>query len=216
LKSPYYWHLLLSNISSFFVVIPFAIGCIRWKFLDAGEKFLLALMAISLVVEIVGMSLRDQHENNLYVYHIYTALECILLSIYYIKTFSQKKIILCLKITIGLFICVIVFDFLSNGYKEMDNVSTTTESILFMMYASAFFYFLLKDPIYPKIVAAPVFWINSAVLLYFSGNLFVFIFSRYLQAHSPRIVYCELWDIHSLLNILFYLLISFGFWKTKQ
>jgi hypothetical protein len=86
-----------------------------------------------------------------------------------------------------------------------------------MVIASSFltFNFIIKDQKYNNILTAPIFWINSAFLFYFGGNMFLHLFSDYLQEHALSTFY-ELWGLwHSSLNIIFYTLISIGFWKTR-
>jgi hypothetical protein len=198
------------------VVVPLLIGYIKRPNFKSEEKAWLYLITLSFLIEVSSLFLKRHHMNNLYIYHIYTVIEFICISFFFIRIISKTRFILLIKTGIVLFLGVALFDLISNGYKEADNLSTTTESIVFILYASFFFYFLLKNPTYMNVLATPVFWLNTAVLIYFSGNLFLFIFSNYLEDHSPRI-YFELWGgIHSVLNILFYSLISIAFWKTKQ
>jgi hypothetical protein len=45
--------------------------------------------------------------------------------------------------------------------------------------------------------------------------LFLFVFNTYIEKHLTK-VHHELWGINSSLNILFNLLITIGFWKTRQ
>ncbi|HET6991513.1 MAG TPA: hypothetical protein VFJ43_09330 [Bacteroidia bacterium] len=215
MKSDYSWYLLLANISACFVVIPLCIGFARRSYFKIGEKVLLLLMVISTLVEITSFFIRDRHANNLYVYDIYTVFEFVLLSVFFINVIEERRLIFSIKILIAFFFGIAALNFFLNGYTSMDNFSTATESILFILYSTAFFYLLLRNPVSVNVLATPLFWLNTAILIYFSGSLFLFIFSNYLELHSPKI-YFELWGIHSILNILFYSLISIGFWKTKQ
>ncbi len=66
-----------------------------------------------------------------------------------------------------------------------------------------------------NVIINPVFWLNSSFIVYFSGNLFLFMYSNLLIGrgkHSMK----WLWEINSVLNIINYLGISIGFWKAKQ
>jgi len=118
-----------------------------------------------------------------------------------------------MKILVFVFIGIAILDFYYNGISSMDDIFLTTESILFMIYSLFAFFHLLQNPVYDNVLAAPLFWFNTAILTYFSGNLFLFVFSNYLENHFAK-VSPALWGIHSLLNIVFYFLISTGFWKT--
>ena len=215
MKSEYSEYLLLANISALFVVIPLLIGYSKMRYFKTPEKFWLALVTVSAVIEIIARFHPKNHHSNHYIYNIYTVIEFCLISFFFIKIISQPKLVLIIKIFIILFLGVTAFDLISNGYESMGNLSTTTESILFILYSSSFFYLLMKNPIHVNVLAIPAFWLNAAVMLYFSGNLFLFIFSNYLELHSEKVL-VELFTVHSILNILSYSLISIAFWKTKR
>jgi len=97
----------------------------------------------------------------------------------------------------------------------MDNISSAVESIMLMLYSLLGFYYQITRPMYSNILRTPLFWFNTAILIYFSGDLFLFIFTNYVRSHLASFSYA-LWDIHSFVNILFYILVSIGFWKTKS
>lgn len=97
----------------------------------------------------------------------------------------------------------------------MDDIAMAIESIVFMVYALITYFNLIKTLEYENIFSNPVFWFNTAVLVYFAGSLFVFVFSNRLLAYSQKASY-HLWAIHSVCNIMYNLLIATGFWKTKK
>lgn len=210
----YHFYLVLSYFSTLFVVVPLGIGFARRAYFKTEEKIFFLLMLISLATEIVGFIFLKNNFKNMYIYRIYTVLEFTLLSFFFIKTIAEHRLIVVMKLLIIPFACLAGLDIWVRGFKSADSIATTTESILLILYSVSVFYFLLKTPMYMKLVSAPLFWLNTSVLIYFSGNLFVFIFSSYLESHSHK-VYYELWGIHSILNVIFYGLISIGFWKTK-
>jgi len=139
--------------------------------------------------------------------------EVILLSLFFSQVFSSSKITLLIKLFVYVFFGIAAFDLYLNGFNSIDNISLTAECILLMIYSLFAFFHLLQNPVYDNILSAPLFWFNTAILTYFSGNLFLFVFSNYLENHFAK-VSPALWGIHSLLNIVFYFLISTGFWKT--
>jgi hypothetical protein len=153
--------------------------------------------------------------NNMFIFNIYGIIEAILLIEFYkrfLNQFFQSKVHL---ILITLFTLLFIYNtFLSHKFKNIDNISTSIESIIFILYALISFYFILKNLVFENLYHTPFFWINTAILLYFSGNLFLFTFSSYLESHEST--YLKLYLIHSNLNILTYILFSIGFWKIKK
>ncbi len=195
-------------------LIPLVVGLINRKYFTKGEKALLYLFAISPLFDLTGFILKKNGISNMLVFHIYTIIEFILISVFYSKVISNPKITLYIITIVVLFLGVAGFDLL-NKLTLMDDFSTTTESIIVMLYAIFGYSLLLKNPIQSKVFAIPLFWFHTAFLLYFAGNLFVFIFSSYLQQHYKQNLFQEIWGIHSVMSMILYLLIATGFWKTK-
>jgi hypothetical protein len=194
-------------------VIPLLIGLYRRKYFNPSEKILLYLIGVSAFSDLVGYTLKMQGVNNMFVFHIYTVVEFTLISFFYIKVIGNTNITRFIFALIFIFLGIAIYDFINN-MNRLDDLSTTTESIIVMLYAIFGFSSLLKNPVQSRVIAIPLFWFNTAFLIYFAGNLFLFIFSNYLQNHYKR-QFDELWGIHSVMSIIFYLLISTGFWKTK-
>lgn len=204
---------LLITIASFTWIVPLAIGLYRNRYFNPSEKILLYLVGVSALSDFVSYTLKMQGVNNMFVFHIYTVVEFTLISLFYIKVNDNLKITRLIYGLIVIFLGIATYDFISN-MNRLDDLSTTTESIIVMLYAIFGFASLLRNPIQSRVIAIPLFWFNTAFLIYFAGNLFLFIFSNYLQSHYKG-QFDELWGIHSVMSIIFYLLISTGFWKTK-
>ncbi len=85
----------------------------------------------------------------------------------------------------------------------------------FIGLAVVFFYRLMKDLPALEIQRLRMFWINTAILIYFSGNLFLFIFNDYLVSvlKNNLEVY---WSFHNLLNIAKNLLFAIGLWQNLR
>ncbi len=219
MPSTYRYFLYLSYLSCFLTGIPIALGLIRIKHFSVSTKLILLLMIISIVTEISIFALHKLHISNLFVARLFDAVEFILLSFFFERIFSETKkkfshaLSSVVKVFMIIFIGVAFFDLYTNGFNSMDNISLTTACILLMIYSIIAFFHLIQNPVFDNILRAPLFWFNTGILAYFSGNLFLFIFSNYIEDHFPRLS-PALWGIHSLLNITFYILISIGFWKT--
>jgi hypothetical protein len=170
-------------------------------------------MSASVLSDLIVFLLQKNRINNMFVFHIYTVVEFTFISIFYMKIVSSERLKNAIIVLILLFLGVAIFDYINNKDK-MDDLSTTTESIIVMLFSILGFSYMLRNPVQSRVVAIPLFWFNTAFLIYFAGNLFLFIFSSYFQSHFQRQFY-ELWGIHSIVSIIFYLLISTGFWKTK-
>jgi hypothetical protein len=194
-------------------VVPLVIGLARKKYFNTSEKILLWFVVASSLSDVIGFALRRQDINNMFLFHIYTVVEFTLISLFYVKVISNRRITPFIIGVLFPFLGLAVYEFITNR-NGLDVICTTTESIILMLYAILGFSSMLRNPVQSRVVAIPLFWFNTAVLIYFAGCLFLFIFSSYILSHYQRQLY-ELWGIHSVMSIIFYLLIATGFWKTK-
>jgi hypothetical protein len=201
-------------VSSATVVVPIGIGIYRKAFLSKTDHVIFYLLLVSLFVESVSAVLAVNTINNMWLYHIYTVLEFTLLTYFYsryMKDSSWSLILICAYV---LFLMVAAFESYSLGPKDLDNISTALESILIFVYALATYGRMMKQLEHTNLLSTSLFWINTAIFSYFSVCFFLFIFSNYLLKDSVNI-HLEMWGIHSVINIVFYSLISIGFWKTS-
>lgn len=214
--SEYKFYIYLSYCSVLSIFIPFLSGVFLKKNFSFDVNVLFYLIIADLLSEVISVTLQRYNIHNLFVFRFYTIAQFILLSIFFIKTLSPSKMLLCVKTGIFIFLAVALFDMYKNGLNSSDDLSLTTATVFLMIYSLFTFYHIMENPVQLNILSSPLFWFNTAVLTYFSGCLFLFISNGYLLKLSKKTHY-ELWDtINSILNITFNILITVGFWKTKR
>lgn len=207
---------ILSYVSAYFSIIPLIIGLYRFRFLKDHVKIILFLVVFATLTEFVNMFY--QHlliSRNISLLNIYVIVEALTISFFYYRFFESGNFKLLTMVAGILFLIVSVQQIVSTDKDMMNHISVTLESVMVSLFSILTFHQLLEKGTYSNILNAPVFWINSAFLFYFTGNFFLHLFSSYLITHS-QYGFSELWGLwHSLVNILFLILISIGFWKTQ-
>lgn len=208
---------LFSYLSSATTFIPFIIAFTKRGFLPKEFKVLWLLLSISILTDFLGYVFTFLLKiSNLQLFNLFTLLELVLLSFMY-------YVIISIKIWKYLIISfVIIFMLYGLFFVDIWNIKTlnsallTAESIFITFLSIHGFHHLLKHSENINILSVPFFWINTALIFYFVGNLFLHLFSTILQEHALYTFY-ELWGLwHSSLNIIFYILISIGFWQIKR
>jgi len=209
--------IVLSLISSYSVIVPIIFG-IKYQVQNRSDlKFIFHLLCVSLLVEIISTYLSNKNYNNIVLINIFTFFEFFFLVLFYRQFFNQLQKTSIHGILIFIFLLLMIFTtFLADNLRLIDNFSISIEAIILIIYSLLSFYLIMKNLIYNDILSVPFFWVNIAVLIYFSGNLFLFIFSAYLQKLDQSSVYLKLYMIHSILNILYYLILTVGFWKARK
>ena len=209
--------LFLSYFSALMLILPLVLSFIRIKYLSINFKLIQIILVISFIIELYSFILINFYKtSNLLVYNAYIVIEGLLICFFFIKSITLNDLMKYTSLFLMIiFLIVNTYEFSINNNKNINSISITSESIIVILLSILSFFFLLKNPITYNILSLPFFWVNTGLLMYFSGNLFLPLFSAFLQQHALYTFY-ELWGLwHSLLNIFFYTLISVGFWKTK-
>jgi len=207
---------ILSYVSAYFSIIPLIIGFYRFRSLKENEKIILLLVCFATLTEFVNLFYEYLSiSRNISLLNIYSIAEALTISFFYYRFFESRNFRILTIVAGSLFLVVSVQQIITLDRDIMNHVSVTLESVMVTVFSVLTFHQLLQKSVYSNILNAPVFWINSAFLFYFTGTFFLHLFSNYLLMRSQYGFY-ELWGFwHSLVNILFLILISIGFWKTQ-
>ena len=85
------------------------------------------------------------------------------------------------------------------GLDQVDTLAITIESIAMIIFSMLYFAQLIEKKRI-KLIQFPMFWINAAILLYFSGSFFLFLFSTYIFSDAEQ--YYEYWSVHNAFVII--------------
>lgn len=208
---------VLPDVSVFSTLIPFVFALLSYKKLSTELKLIFYLVVAAMVTELISSVVPFlTNSSNIVFINSYYIVETILITLFYVKITANRywnyvMLLLCLAACIW----SLVYMF-GTSKDSMNIIAVAIESVSVIVYALLTYYYFLKNIEHANIFGVPVFWMNTAFLLFFGGNLFLHIFSNYLLENALYSFF-ELWGlIHSSLNISFYLLISIGFWKTRK
>lgn len=201
---------------SFMMVIPIAIGFGKSIYKVSNYKSVFWLLMISLIIEIVTLFLMKRNINTLIIFNCFTVLGFVFLFSFYSNFVDSVRKTQLNKIILLVFLLIAVIDlFFINGFKRVNTLTVSIESITLIIYSLFSFYLIMSRMLFEDLLQAPFFWINIAVLFYFSGSLFLFLFGNYLISQGNK-AYMEMYKIHTFVNAIWYLFISIGFWKVKK
>ena len=100
------------------------------------------------------------------------------------------------------------------GFETFNTYARPIGNILFIFFAISYYYKLLKDLKVRYLERNPMFWINTGILIYFSGSLFLFIFSNYILKNVQLNIL--FWAIHAGLNIFIHIFYAIGLWLSRE
>lgn len=140
--------------------------------------------------------------KNMPVLHVFAAINLVFLCALYYHTLQGHWPRQLVRLAAGLGLGFLVYNaLLPGGIWQFPSRALTAQSILFIGLALLYFYQLLHQQPVLALEKQPLFWINAAVLLYFSGNVFLFLLQD-LLTQLPAADSLAGWSIHSVVNIL--------------
>lgn len=152
--------------------------------------------------------------NNLPLLHLYTLGEFILLSWFY-KSLLTKPAFFQNKfwhlVIVGSILVILNSIFLQSIY-EFNPLAKTFVQVIIISFAVLYFYNLTENPSIAPGIEKSLRLINSAILIYYSGSLFIFMCNQIFLENSE--LYEIIWAFNAVLNVIFQLLILFGIWKV--
>ena len=161
--------------------------------------------------------------ENYYIYTLFTPVEFILFAMMFriwntgrrLERFFAASIPVFLVVWLGGMIWASVTSATADAtYVQMvksniwnfENILLSAESVYFIIAAIGTLFVWLRDEDH-ALLGNGKFWVTAAVLIYYSGNLFVFTFMTLILEIE---VFKDAWYIHTVLNILKNLLYALG------
>ena len=187
----------------------------RFRSLPTEVRRLGPFLIATLIINITAIILGRHMISNLFLLHIYTLLEVFLWAYFYnylFKDLVKNKNVL--PLLLGIVSILIVTNSLL--LEPMSGFNSNAKSLvqLLFMSASIFYFFNAFGKIdLTKPLPRSLSIINFAVLFYYSGSLFIFMFSKLLNTNKvAQTQQHGLWAINGLIYIIFLMLIFTGIW----
>lgn len=204
-------------IASFALIVPILMGIMNVKRLKESPLMIVFVYClIYSVFEIIGWYYALNHLQNHFLFNLVSYFDILVWGLlYYLlldKLIIKRIIIFLVMITLIL----IFWSHFGTGrdFNRMDSFALSIGSISLMAMSLLFFYQLLNNLDIKNIFIYPFFWINVAVLIYFSGSFFSFIFAEYI-AFSPDKSVTRYMGISAILLFFHRIFLAIGLWFSK-
>lgn len=200
------------STSTYSVALPLAIGLFRLKRLQIIQRYVFALVIVSILVELAAVLLgRFLHLRNLPLVHVFSAVQFTLLWVIFAKRLIppfSKKILLGILAIFWFFaiVCAIWID----GIYNFNAHARSFEAILVIIFCLTYFYQRLRMLDLENLEADPLFWVTTGSLIYFSGSLILFIISNYILPDEAMSF--SMWGVHGIFNTFNNLFFMIALW----
>lgn len=199
---------LLILISTFSVLLPALTGVILGPNLDKRLNYLVMFLFFTLFIEILATYCVIHKVSNYLLYDWFSLIEYSFFALFYRSMIRNRIITTLILVSIGCYVIgslVYIFYFHTSQFSSFLN---NVESILIVSLVLVYFYELFTADLYVNLAREPYFWISVGVLFYYAGSFFQQGTYNYTVNHK-ELKQFEM-TIHSLSNILMYLLFTQG------
>jgi hypothetical protein len=187
---------------------------VRRKKLNTSFLRILYFLSWNFLIEILAILFIEFEINNLPLLHLYTLGEFILFSYFYLSLSNTSSRI---RKTAWYFIgggalFIILNTVFIQGVFEFNTIAKTFVQIVIIAYAVLYFYHLVANASFSEATSKSIRLVNSAIIIYYSGSLFIFMFSHFSIGKEE--VFILFWIFNVLLYFIFQLLIFIALWNA--
>lgn len=199
------------------ILIPFFIGIYRYRNFNKKLRLVFYFVVFGTITEIATrIIIYLGVTNTMPVTHFYFMFEFFILGLFYshiLKDILHKRAVIILIVLFEAY-CLINTLFLQSIY-EYPAVPYSLSKIFLVGFTILFFYKVMIQASVPNLWKEPLIYINIAILIYYSGNLFYSLLFNLILDYSREFSKITVYYF-GLLMTLFYILIAIGFWKAKH
>lgn len=130
------------------------------------------------------------------------------------KLSSQRTVRLFAVLTLINFSFALLNTIFYQGIMIMPTYTMAMDSFVLIIFSVVFFRQLSRELPRQVYVRLPVFWINSAVLIYYVVVLPIYLVTEYLYL-TLKVNIIPLWMVHNSIGIIYYIFTTIGLWRNR-
>lgn len=208
--------LFLINVA----VVPLGLAgvsaLIRRRHLTPALRWLAAAIGLGLLTELVSRLLWLRHLPNLALLPAYTVGEFTLLVLLYREALQSARFTRLVPWLLGSFVAyTLLASLTAPDLTRFNSVQRVVESVVVLACVVLFFRKLLNDLTVESLGREPMFWVSLGLLIYFVGNVHIFLFSNYVLTLS-KTFNLTVWAIHAVLYMTQSLCYCLALWLPRK
>ena len=198
------------------VVMAGVVGAVRFRNLPLHLRYLVGLIAFALLMEVISRAQATSNQSNLFLSYLDTSVEFGLLAWMYRQVLRPSRLSRWIPAVVAVFSLASLLPYLGlASLSQFNTFQRFAESLLVLGLVLAYFHKTIRELLIIHLEREPMFWVSVGLLLYFSGNVFIFISSNYVIQHS-RALSIKMWAIHALLYIILNALYAVALWISPS
>ena len=192
--------------------LGFVFTLILIKRLTTLTRLVGLLFLLSLLSDLFAYFLYFQFKvNPNYIVSLYLILSIPVYGLIYYQAYERRYKNFILAATGG-FLTFAVVNLLLIQRMTINSYSNILLAVIVLTYALFYFYTLIKELPATHLLKLPMFWVNSAFIVYFSGNLSLFAFTTYLVNVLKNNLAFFWTTFHNLLGVIESVILIIAVW----
>lgn len=181
---------LISGVYIGLTILTLVVYLLNYRQGERYWKFMVLYLLLVLITSVAATGVIEWGltNNNLFIFHIYTPLEYLLLGLLYAYSMENMVIRRIILISIPLFMTVSVWlTAFVQPLSVNNSYSVIIESILIMLWTLVFIRETIMLQRESRLQRFPMFWISIGFLFYFVGGMFVEGLLNYMLNYSMEL-----------------------------
>lgn len=207
---------LISNLQGYAPLLTVLVVALKYKTKPSYIKWIgwMSLFSVLIHASYVVDFMMGTGKNNT-IGNIFALLEPAFLFIIYSKVVNTKPYTRVLIIVYVLFVIFHISNILLLQKNHISSFSRVFSSSMIIGLTVHFFFHMLNKLPAQRLVAYPMFWINSALLLFAASTFTLHIFVHYLVnvLNDDLLTY---WTFHNIMRLVLCILIAIGVWQDLK
>lgn len=198
-------------------IVPALLAILKWSSLSTVHRLFALMLWMIVVVSFSGeIWNKITVKSNIPFFHVYILLEYLLLVQIFKHLFAKHiKQLLWNILSIGFLLLWLGNVLFGEGFWGFPDYIHALEALVVLVLVFKWFAHMLKQ----KVILHPErtfeFWFCAGLLIFFSGNFLLFLFSEFLLTIEQS-AYDVIWKFHCILIILLYILYSVALLWVKK
>jgi hypothetical protein len=199
------------------ILISMAVGLCQFRRSDYVFKVLTLLLLFTFLSETTSFAFAHLVGNNSLIHKIYAPLLVIFFCLIYYELFIARRVkILSICVSLVVFSFVLFVDiFQEKAVSPAYAIMVIALELIF--FSILYFYQMISNPSIKDIGRSPEFWLNTGVLIYFTGSFIFWATFDYFYHHG--IIISQYMIVLWVLNIIYYSTLGISLYfhgKTKK
>ncbi len=202
---------VLNVFSPIILVIGLSIGLYYFKSLNVIHKSITSYLLVMLCVDMTGRLFEYYNGNNLVVLLVYSLVEMMLFVYFYFKYLYKSRYVLLIGFSI-IAAAYIVWEliYFSRDVKQFQSYAKVVDNFVIITLALVFLNEKIRNYKESKL---DIFYLNSAVLIFFSVNLIFFLPLNFILNEKMGFYF---WLFNLISTVSFYLYLTHLIWKNAR